>query len=65
MVRSDIVKVRKKSIVCEARVAEQVEYIETLEGTMKANVGDYIITGVDGEHWPVKPVIFKQTYEII
>lgn len=48
-----------------ARIAEQVEYIETLEGTMKAEIGDYIITGIQGEYWPVKPDIFKQTYEII
>ncbi|MDF7636939.1 hypothetical protein PT274_01495 [Leuconostocaceae bacterium ESL0958] len=60
-----MIKVRKKPLVLEARIAEQVEYIETLEGTMKADIGDYIITGVEGESWPVKPDIFKQTYEII
>ncbi|CAK1251262.1 hypothetical protein R54839_PPFHFPJH_01378 [Fructobacillus fructosus] len=58
-------KVRKKPVVCMACIAEQVEYIETLEGTMKAEIGDYIITGIQGECWPVKPDIFKQTYEII
>jgi hypothetical protein len=25
--------------------------------------GDYIITGVKGEHYPCKPDIFEQTYE--
>nr|WP_248720232.1 PGDYG domain-containing protein [Convivina intestini] len=58
-------KVRKKPIICYARIATKVEYIQTLEGTMKAEVGDYIITGVKGEHWPVKPDIFDQTYEIL
>lgn len=58
-------KVRKKPVICMARIAKKVEYIETLEGTMKAEAGDYIITGVKGEHWPVKPDIFKQTYEVI
>lgn len=29
--------------------------IETLEGVMKANVGDYIIKGVNGEFYPCKP----------
>jgi len=38
-------------------------FIETLEGTMKANIDDYIIKGVNGEFYPVKPDIFKQTYE--
>lgn len=37
--------------------------IETLEGDMKATIGDYIIKGVDGELYPCKPEIFKKTYE--
>lgn len=37
--------------------------IETLEGTMHASVGDYIIKGVQGEFYPCKPDIFKETYE--
>ena len=38
-------------------------YIVTLEGDMKANIGDYIICGVKGEYYPCKPDIFEQTYE--
>ena len=37
--------------------------IETLEGDMKANFGDFIIRGVNGEHYPCKPDIFEKTYE--
>lgn len=37
--------------------------IETLEGTMQANLGDYIIKGVKGEFYPCKPDIFEETYE--
>lgn len=37
--------------------------IETLEGTMKADVGDYVIQGIAGEFYPCKPDIFKATYE--
>jgi len=37
--------------------------IKTLEGDMKAIVGDYIIRGVEGELYPCKPEIFKKTYE--
>lgn len=40
-------------------------YIETLEGTMTASLGDYIVKGVDGEFYPVKPDIFEQTYEVL
>lgn len=36
--------------------------IETLEGTMSASVGDYIIKGVKGEFYPCKPDIFEVTY---
>lgn len=39
--------------------------IDTLEGTMKASIGDYIIKGVRGEFYPCKPEIFKETYERI
>lgn len=37
--------------------------IDTLEGTMKAAPGDYIIKGVQGEFYPCKPDIFATTYE--
>ena len=39
--------------------------IETLEGTMFANIGDYIIKGVQGEFYPCKPDIFEKTYELV
>lgn len=37
--------------------------IFTLEGKMKADVGDYIIRGVKGEYYPCKPDIFEMTYD--
>lgn len=37
--------------------------VYTLEGTMTANVGDYVIRGVQGEFYPCKPDIFEATYE--
>lgn len=37
--------------------------IYTLEGIMRANIGDYIIKGVNGEFYPCKPDIFEKTYE--
>ena len=36
--------------------------IKTLEGTMIANAGDYIIQGVHGEIYPCKAGIFQNTY---
>lgn len=49
--------------------AEEFQYktpimlIPTLEGTMAANPGDWIIKGVNGEFYPCKPDIFEKTYE--
>jgi len=40
-------------------------FIETLEGTHRADVGDWIIKGVKGEFYPCKPDIFDMTYEPI
>jgi hypothetical protein len=40
-------------------------HITTLEGTMKADVGDWIIKGVKGEFYPCKPDIFDATYEAV
>ena len=37
--------------------------IHTLEGDMTAQVGDYIIEGVNGELYPIKADIFEKTYE--
>lgn len=37
--------------------------IETLEGNMRTEIGDYIIKGVAGEFYPCKPDIFTKTYE--
>lgn len=36
--------------------------IHTLEGVMSAAIGDYIIKGVKGEHYPCKPDVFHLTY---
>lgn len=46
-----------------AYLAGETLNIETLEGVMKANVGDYIIKGIKGEFYPCKPDIFEDTYE--
>lgn len=37
--------------------------VHTLEGVMRAEVGDWIIRGVKGELYPCKPAIFEKTYE--
>ncbi len=46
------------------QVAGQL-FIETLEGEMQVNPGDWIIKGVADEFYPCKPGIFEQTYEAV
>jgi hypothetical protein len=60
---------RNAAIWCDGQIAvDESENlvgidIRTLEGTMRANVGDWIIKGVKGEFYPCKPDIFDVTYE--
>ena len=39
--------------------------IKTLEGDMRADLGDWVIKGVKGEVYPCKPDIFEATYEMV
>ena len=39
--------------------------IETLEGIMTANKGDWVIKGIAGEYYPCHPNIFAATYELV
>lgn len=41
---------------------EAVGYIDTPEGRLRVEAGDWIITGVAGENYPCKPEIFRQLY---
>jgi len=38
--------------------------IDTLEGSMAATSGDYVVKGLEGEFYPVKPRIFEKKYEV-
>ena len=47
------------------RTADVTLLIDTLEGTHRANQGDYVIQGIKGELYPCKPEIFEATYEAV
>lgn len=38
-------------------------FLPTKEGLMALGVGDWIATGIDGEHWAIADDIFQRTYE--
>ena len=39
--------------------------IHTVEGWLELTPYDWIVTGVQGERYPVKPDIFVATYELV
>ena len=47
----------------KARQARGDEVIETLEGPLPAEDGDWIVQGQQGEQWPVRPDVFRKQYE--
>lgn len=47
------------------KVGTTSAYINTLEGEMQADVGDWIICGIKGEFYPCKPDVFAKTYEVL
>lgn len=54
---------REVSVVHDGASQSHAIEIPTLEGTMRACIGDWIIRGVKGELYPCKPDIFAATYE--
>jgi len=58
-------KCRKKPIEVEFFIASNDMDIETLNGIVKADKGEIIMRGVNGEIYPCKPDIFEKTYEVI
>jgi len=53
---------RKTATVKAKKLAVQFT-VETAEGVMTGNAGDYLCEGIEGERWPVKQSIFEQSYE--
>lgn len=37
--------------------------LESKEGPLVIKPGDWIATGIDGEHWVINDKIFRRTYE--
>ena len=42
---------------------DEIIEISTPEGKIYGNLGDWIVRGIQGEYYPVKPDIFEATYE--
>ena len=55
----------KKPIPLEFRVAEEDETIQTKEGPVEASAGAAIMTGTEGEQWPIPAEKFAETYDVL
>lgn len=49
----------------QAKKVKEETFLLTMNGIVKTNPGDWIITGVNGEQYPCDPEIFKQLYDIV
>lgn len=56
---------RKRPVIITAYQTPFGKTIQTLEGAMRADPDDWIITGIKGEQYPCKPDIFEATYELV
>lgn len=59
----DAFKILGAKFVPNADLTTGILTIPTLEGTHTASSGDWIIKGIKGEFYPVKPDIFTATYD--
>ncbi len=57
------VPIRKRPVEVEARKVAEREEIDTREGTVVAQPGDFVIRGVEDEEYPIDPDILADTYE--
>ena len=61
--------VTMRDVYTQNKISSGITYInkqpriKTLEGDLNVTEGDWIITGVQGEHYPCKPDIFALTYD--
>ena len=62
---SDFIGVEFWEGACEeANEAGTAEWnLQTLEGVVTCQPGDWIVKGVEGECWPIRKDIFEATYE--
>jgi len=62
---SNMVLYRRKPVIIRAIQIKELCEVDTPEGTMRGNPGDYLIQGVQGELYFCKPDIFAKIYEAI
>jgi len=60
----DMLPCIKKPIIVHARKINEEFRVDSLEGNYKqGKPGDYLMTGIDGEHYICDRFIFERTYD--
>ena len=57
-----VLQVRKRARSVRVHFAAQACAVKTVEGMVQAQPGDAILTGVNGEQWPVPRASFDRRY---
>lgn len=61
----DYQQAKKKPIPMRCIQIQEPFEVETLEGVMKGQPGDWLMIGIHGEMYPIADEIFKKTYDLI
>ena len=61
----DYKKALKKPIPIRCVQIDEAFEVETLEGVMKGQPGDWLVIGIHGEMYPIADEIFKKTYDLV
>jgi hypothetical protein len=56
---------KKKPIPVRCIQINEPFEVETLEGIMKGQPGDWLMVGINGEMYPIADEIFKKTYDLV
>jgi hypothetical protein len=56
---------RKLPKVIRAKRMTRAFHIDTLEGVMEGKPGDWLVTGAQGEQYPVTDARFRECYEVV
>lgn len=60
----EFAKAIKKPIPVRCIQIDETFEVETLEGKMKGQPGDWLVVGVNGEMYPIAKEIFQKTYDL-
>jgi len=58
-------KYRKRPVVISATRMNVPFKVETLEGWMEGQPGDWLVEGIERELYPCKDSVFQVTYEVV